>query len=71
MPHQHRSFPPTPAIARTVHPDDVPLAYFISITCYGTWLHGDQRGSIDRRHNLHGTAVLAADPAREHWSVNG
>ncbi len=30
---------------------DTPLAYFISIRTYGTWLHGDKRGSIDRFHN--------------------
>src|SRR5713226_5862689 len=30
---------------------DVPLAYLITFRCYGTWLHGDQRGSIDRFHN--------------------
>ena len=30
---------------------DTPLAYFISLRSYGTWLHGDKRGSIDRSHN--------------------
>jgi uncharacterized low-complexity protein len=30
---------------------DTPLAYLISFRSYGTWLHGDQRGSIDRFHN--------------------
>src|SRR6185295_18985677 len=30
---------------------DTPLAYFISFRTYGTWLHGDKRGSIDRFHN--------------------
>lgn len=30
---------------------DVPLAYFISFRTYGTWLHGDERGSIDRFNN--------------------
>src|SRR3990167_723954 len=25
-----------------------PLAYFITLTTYGTWLHGDHRGSVDR-----------------------
>jgi len=28
---------------------DTPLAYFISFRSYGTWLHGDKRGSIDRK----------------------
>jgi REP element-mobilizing transposase RayT len=30
---------------------DIPLAYLITFRCYGTWLHGDDRGSIDRFHN--------------------
>ena len=30
---------------------DIPLAYLITFRCYGTWLHGDKRGSIDRVHN--------------------
>jgi len=30
---------------------DIPLAYFISFRAYGTWLHGDKRGSIDRFNN--------------------
>ena len=33
------------------HDTDTPLAYFISFRTYGTWLHGDKRGSIDRFHN--------------------
>ena len=31
-----------------------PLAYFITFTTYGTWLHGDSRGSMvlsKTRHN--------------------
>jgi REP element-mobilizing transposase RayT len=30
---------------------DNPLAYLITFRCHGTWLHGDERGSIDRFHN--------------------
>lgn len=30
---------------------DVPLAYLITFRTYGTWLAGDERGSIDRFHN--------------------
>lgn len=29
----------------------VPLAYLITFRGYGTWLHGDKRGSIDRFNN--------------------
>ena len=32
---------------------DTPIAYFISFRTYGTWLHGDERGSIDRYNNLY------------------
>jgi REP element-mobilizing transposase RayT len=28
-----------------------PIAYFITWTTYGTWLHGDQRGSFDAEGN--------------------
>ena len=37
---------------------DTPLAYLISFRCYGTWLHGDKRGSIDRFHNRYGDPYL-------------
>lgn len=30
-----------------------PLAYLITIRSYGTWLHGDEKGSIDR-HGFNG-----------------
>jgi REP element-mobilizing transposase RayT len=39
--------------------EDVPLAYLISFRAYGTWLHGDQRGSVDRHHNRFGTPRIA------------
>jgi REP element-mobilizing transposase RayT len=30
---------------------DYPLAYLITIRTYGTWLHGDERGSVDTHDN--------------------
>lgn len=42
----------------------MPLAYFISFRCYGTWLHGDERGSVDRSHNIYGTPMLQPDEQR-------
>ena len=36
-----------------------PLAYLITWTCYGTWLHGDQRGSVDSTHNIAGSPLLS------------
>jgi REP element-mobilizing transposase RayT len=40
------------------------LAYFITFTCYGTWLHGDERGSVDDEHNIPGEPVLPPDGER-------
>jgi REP element-mobilizing transposase RayT len=41
---------------------DIPLAYLITFRCYGTWLHGDEGGSIDRRHNLYGAPYIVPNP---------
>ena len=41
-----------------------PLAYLLTWTCYGTWLHGDERGSADDEHNIPGTPFLPPDAAR-------
>src|SRR5260370_4548415 len=55
---------------------DIPLAYLITFRCHGTWLHGDERGSIDSFHNRfkspkidpnkrwhrHNTQVLEGEP---------
>ncbi len=43
---------------------DTPLAYFISFRTYGTWLHGDKRGSIDRFHNRFRSPYI---PQNEKW----
>jgi len=42
---------------------DTPLAYLITIRTYGTWLHGDERGSVDRFMNEYGTPRI---PQRDH-----
>jgi REP element-mobilizing transposase RayT len=34
---------------------DSPYAYFITFTCYGTWLHFNKRLSVDPKHNVYGT----------------
>jgi REP element-mobilizing transposase RayT len=31
--------------------NEFPQAYLITFRTYGSWLHGDERGSIDRYHN--------------------
>ena len=43
---------------------DIPLAYLITFRCYGTWLHGDPRGSVDREHNQYKTPYAAANENR-------
>jgi REP element-mobilizing transposase RayT len=36
--------------------------YLITFRCYGTWLHGDERGSVDRRfYNTFGAPKIAPD----------
>ncbi len=46
------------------HRINTPLAYFLTFTCYGTWLHGDERGSVDQDHNIPLMPVLPPDPER-------
>ncbi|NJM54477.1 MAG: hypothetical protein HC846_14550 [Blastocatellia bacterium] len=36
----------------------IPLSYLITFRCYGTWLHGDERGSVDRFHNIFDTPFI-------------
>ena len=43
---------------------ETPLAYLISFRSYGTWLHGDKRGSIDRFHNRYRDPYL---PPNKPW----
>ena len=42
-----------------------PLAYFITFSAYGSWLHGRATGSVDREHNVPGTPFLSPDPDLE------
>ena len=37
-----------------------PHAYFITFSCYGTWLHGSEKGSVSEHQNKFGTPVLQA-----------
>ena len=46
-------------------PTTTALAYFITFRCYGTWLHGDARGSTNRWHNTYSTEPLAPGPRLE------
>ena len=44
--------------------NNTPLAYLITFRTYGTWLHGDERTSVDRYHNAYGTARIPHRKAR-------
>jgi REP element-mobilizing transposase RayT len=46
---------------------DTPLAHFISFRCYGTWLHGDERGSINRNNNVYQTPFI---PSNQGWKTH-
>ena len=41
-----------------------PLAYLLTWTCYGTWMHGDVSGSVDDERNQFGEPFLPADMTR-------
>ncbi len=42
--------------------NEFPLAYLITSRCYGTWLHGDDRLTVDRHGlNIYGTPRRAAN----------
>jgi hypothetical protein len=42
------------------------LAYFITFSTYGTWLHGTSKGkgSVDRAHNQYGMPFVEPDAQR-------
>jgi REP element-mobilizing transposase RayT len=39
-----------------------PLAYFISWSCYASWLHGDPRGSVNHYQNKRGEPLVRGNP---------
>ena len=45
--------------------NEYPLAYLITMRSYGTWLHGDERGSVNRVLNEYGMPRLRANPTLE------
>ena len=49
-------------MVRDFDDNEFPLAYLISFRAYGTWLHGDKRGSMSRKQNKYGTPPIAPNP---------
>jgi len=45
--------------------DNFPIAYLLTFTTYGTWLHGRTEGSVDRQHNRFDTPFLPVDARQE------
>jgi REP element-mobilizing transposase RayT len=50
----------------------VALAYFITFTTYGTWLHGTEKGfgSVEEDHNQYGSPFVSPDSAREQLALS-
>ncbi|GHT15665.1 hypothetical protein FACS1894170_13200 [Planctomycetales bacterium] len=42
-----------------------PLAFLLTFTTYGTWLHGSKKGSVDPLHNKYGEDFVEDDTERE------
>ena len=49
---------------------DIPLAHLITFRCYGTWLHGDDRGAVDRDHNRYKAPYAPANENRNRLNRN-
>jgi REP element-mobilizing transposase RayT len=49
---------------------DIPLAQLITFRSYGTWLHGDDRGSVDRSHNRYKAPYASPNPNRYQHNKN-
>src|SRR5258707_83391 len=45
--------------------DHTPRGYLITFRTYGTWLHGDDRGSVDRHHDRYGLPTLPPSSRRK------
>jgi REP element-mobilizing transposase RayT len=50
---------------RDFNDDHTPLGYLITFRAYGTWLHGDERGSVDFHHRRYGAPALPPGPRRK------
>jgi REP element-mobilizing transposase RayT len=43
------------------------MNYFITFSCYGRHLHGQESGSVDSNHRQFGSRLLEPDPQRVTW----
>jgi len=49
---------------------EIPLAHLITFRSYGTWLHGDKRGSVDRFHNQYQAPYLPPNSKRLEYKMS-
>ncbi|MDQ1706915.1 MAG: hypothetical protein QOJ88_126 [Pyrinomonadaceae bacterium] len=49
--------------------NEFPLAYLITVRCYGTWLHGDKRGSMNRQDNAFGTPRVPPNSQLQYFEI--
>ena len=47
---------------------DIPLAHLITFRSYGSWVHGDARGSVDREHNRHKAPYASPNENRSRYN---
>lgn len=68
-PDRARYSPYSPSLTLRVRrfADVFVMYYFITFRTYGTWLHGDERGSVDRAHNRIGEPFLGPDAGLERY----
>jgi REP element-mobilizing transposase RayT len=48
---------------------DIPLAFLVTFRTRGTWLHGDEKGSVNRENNVYGTPMLSSSQGWESYNL--
>src|SRR6266498_1671184 len=66
-PDSLESRPPMSAPPKEFNDDHIPMGSLITFRAYGTWLHGDERGSVDRFHRTYGTPMLPPNLQRTNY----
>ena len=49
---------------------DTPIAYLITFRCYGTWIHGDERGSVNKFNNKYQSPFIKTNKTWEAENKN-
>jgi REP element-mobilizing transposase RayT len=57
-------------VLRDFDDNEFPLAYLITFRCYGTRVHGDERYSVDRRHNVYGAPKISPNRILQNSDAN-